>query len=116
VEAYPYPLNYKGQYHYRSRSTKQELKGAALDKFLLQRKGKRWDSVLVPNVSVDHLNKETFDFFRKKAIKAQRIEEDVLTDTNEELIDNLQLIKNNYLKRTTILLFHPNSDKYVTGA
>jgi ATP-dependent DNA helicase RecG len=51
VEQYPYPVNYKGQYHYRSGSTKQELKGAALDKFLLQKKGKRWDGVPVPNVS-----------------------------------------------------------------
>jgi ATP-dependent DNA helicase RecG len=41
VEGYPYPVNYKGQYHYRSGSTKQELKGTALDKFLLQKKGKR---------------------------------------------------------------------------
>jgi len=30
VEDYPYPVNYKGQYHYRSGSTKQELKGAAI--------------------------------------------------------------------------------------
>jgi ATP-dependent DNA helicase RecG len=116
VEAYPFPVNYKGQYHYRSGSTKQELKGAALDKFLLQRKGKHWDAVPVSNVSIDDLKKETFDFFRKKAVKAQRIEEDVLTDTNEQLIDNLQLIENNYLKRAAILLFHPNPDKYVTGA
>jgi ATP-dependent DNA helicase RecG len=40
VEAYPFPVTYKGQYHYRSGSTKQELKGVALDKFMLQRKGK----------------------------------------------------------------------------
>lgn len=40
VEQYPYPVNYKGQYHYRSGSTKQELKGATLDKFLLQKKVK----------------------------------------------------------------------------
>jgi len=116
VEAYPYPVNYKGQYHYRSGSTKQELKGVALDKFMLQRKGKRWDGVPVPNVSVDDLKKETFDFFRKKAIKAQRIEEDVLTDSNELLIDNLQLNENEYLKRAAILLFHPNPEKFVTGA
>jgi ATP-dependent DNA helicase RecG len=116
VEAYPYPVNYKGQYHYRSGSTKQELKGVALDKFLLQRKGKRWDSVPVPNLSVNDLKKETFDFFRKKAIKAQRIEEEVLTDSNELLIDNLQLIVNGYLKRAAVLLFHPNPDKFVTGA
>ena len=116
VEAYPYPVNYKGQYHYRCGSTKQELKGAALDKFLLQRKGKRWDAVPIPNVSINDLKKETFDFFRKKAVKAQRIEEDVLTDSNELLIDNLQLNENEYLKRAAILLFHPNPDKFVSGA
>ena len=116
IESYPYPVNYKGQYHYRSGSTKQELKGAALDKFMLQRKGKRWDGVPVPNVSVNDLKKDTFDFFRKRAVKAQRIEEDVLTDSNELLIDNLQLIENEYLKRAAILLFHANPDKFVTGA
>ena len=32
VEDYPYPVNYKGQYHYRSGSTKQELKSATVRK------------------------------------------------------------------------------------
>ncbi len=36
VEAYPYPVSYKGRYYYRSGSTRQELKGAALDRFLLK--------------------------------------------------------------------------------
>ena len=116
VESYPYPVNYKGQYHYRSGSTKQELKGASLDKFLLQKKGKRWDGVPVSNIKVEDLKKETFDFFRKKAVKAQRIEEDVLTDNNELLIENLQLRENDYLKRAAILLFHSNPEKYMTGA
>lgn len=116
VEAHPYPVNYKGQYHYRSGSTKQELKGAALDKFLLQRKGKRWDGVLIPNVSVEDLKQETFDFFRKKATKSQRIDEESLTDTDEDLIENLQLNEDKYLKRAAILLFHSNTEKFVTGA
>jgi ATP-dependent DNA helicase RecG len=116
VEPYPYPVNYKGQYHYRSGSTKQELKGAALDKFLLQKKGKRWDGVPVPKISVNDLKQETFEFFRKRAFKSQRIEEDSLTDTNEHLIENLQLEENDYLKRAAILLFHPDPEKYVTGA
>lgn len=34
-----YPVNYKGEYHYRSGSTKQQLKGQALNQFLLQRTG-----------------------------------------------------------------------------
>ena len=116
VEPYPYPVNYKGQYHYRSGSTKQELKGAALDKFLLQEKGKRWDGVPVPKVSVKELKPESFEFFRKRAFKSQRIEEDSLTDTNEHLIENLQLKENGFLKRASILLFHPNPEKFVTGA
>ncbi len=40
VEPHPNPVNYKGEYHFRSGSTKQELKGAALDKFLLHKYGK----------------------------------------------------------------------------
>ena len=116
VEGYPYPVNYKGQYHYRSGSTKQELKGAALDKFLLQKKGKRWDGVPLPNISVTDLKQETFEFFRKRAIKSQRIEEDILTDTNKHLIENLQLSENDFLKRAAILLFHTEPEKFVTGA
>lgn len=116
VEDHPYPVNYKGQYHYRSGSTKQELKGAALDKFLMQKKGKRWDGVPVPKVTISDLKPETFQFFRKKAIKAQRVDEETLNDDNENLLENLKLIENSYLKRAAILLFHPNPEAFVTGA
>ena len=116
IEDYPYPVNYKGQYHYRSGSTKQELKGVALDKFMLQKKGKKWDGVPVPNVSVSDLKEDTFDFFRKRALKSKRIEEDVLTDSNEHLIENLQLKEHDFLKRASILLFHPNPENFVTGS
>jgi len=116
VESQPNPVNYKGEYHYRSGSTKQELKGAALDKFLLQKQGKHWDSVLVPNVTAADLKQDTFDFFRKKGVKSKRLDEDTLTDSNELLLENLQLTENNYLKRAAILLFHPKPEKFVTGA
>ena len=39
-----------------------------------------------------------------------------MTDTDEHLLENLQLKEGNYLKRASILLFHPNPEKYVTGA
>lgn len=116
IESYPYPVNYKGQYHYRSGSTKQELKGAALDKFMLQKKGKKWDGVPVPNVSISDLKQETFDFFRNRALKSKRIDDTILTNSNELIVENLQLKENDYLKRASILLFHPNPEKFVTGA
>ena len=57
-----------------------------------------------------------FDFFRKQALKSKRIEENVLNDSNELLIENLQLNESKYLKRAAVLLFHPLPEKYVTGA
>lgn len=116
VEAQPFPVNYKGQYHYRSGSTKQELKGAALDKFMLEKKGKKWDGVPVPNVSVDDLKNETFEFFKKRAIISKRIDESILNEKNISILENLRLTEKPYLKRASILLFHPDPEKYFTGA
>ncbi len=116
VEQYPYPVNYKGQYYYRSESTKQELKGTALDKFLLQKNGKRWDGVPIPNVLIKDLNPDQFDFFRKRAFRSKRIDEESLIDSNEQLIEKLHPKEGNFLKRASILLFHPNPEMYITGA
>jgi len=116
VDAYPNPVNYKGQYHYRSGSTKQELKGIALDKFLLQKNGKSWDSVPIPNVSVKDLKQDTFDFFKKRGVRSLRLSEDSLGDTNEQLLENLKLKGDRYLKRAALLLFHPDPEKFVTNS
>ncbi len=116
TEPYPYPISYKGQYHYRSGSTKQELKGIALDKFLLNRQGKCWDSVPVPNVKIEDLKQETLQLFRKKAYNSKRVNDSVLKDDDKTIIENLDLNENEYLKRAAILLFHPKPEKFITGA
>ena len=116
TEAYPNPVSYKGQYHYRTGSTKQELKGAALDKFLLRKHGKRWEGVPYPYVSESDLSKNAFDDFRKRAVKSGRLEDTVLSESNHDLLNKLQLIEGKYLKRASILLFHPEPDVLITGA
>ncbi len=116
VESYPNPVNYKGQYHYRTGSTKQELKGAALDKFLLQKQGKTWDSVPVPKVTIDNLDENAFAIFKKKAKNSGRVDEDVLNDSKLSLLENLDLIEDKYITRAGILLFHPKPDKLFTGS
>lgn len=116
VSQQPNPVNYKGEYHYRSGSTKQELKGAALDKFLLQKYGKKWDGVAIPNVSISELKPETFEFFKEKGIESKRLSENSRKDTPEQLLNNLKLTDNNCLKRAALLLFHPDPEKFVTGA
>jgi len=118
VDPYPYPVNYKGQYHYRSGSTKQELKGAALNKFIMERTGKRWDSVPLPKVSIEDLSLIALQRFRREALQNHRVDEEVLNDSTEHLLEDLHLIDEDTgnLKRAAILLFHPKPEKYITGA
>ena len=116
TEPYPVPVNYKGQYHYRSGSTKQELKGAALDRFMLRKQGKTWDGVPVPYLTVDDLDNEAFKYFRKEAIRTNRMEEKDVKVINRELLNKLRLVEGKYLKRAAALLFAEDPEKYVTGA
>ena len=118
VEPYPFPISLRGKYYYRSGSTLQELKGAALTKFLLQRQGKKWDGVPVPNLTAKDLKNDTFDFFRKKAAKSKRLETEDLEGNNQELLESLQLYLEDeiMMKRAAVLLFHSKPEKYISGA
>jgi ATP-dependent DNA helicase RecG len=116
IEPYPFPVNYKGQYFYRTGSTKQELKGNNLNKFLLEKIGKRWDGVEVPNVAPADLKNDSVFRFREKAQMSKRVDEGILNDSLEILLNDLQLIENNFLKRAAILLFHPKPEMFVQGA
>lgn len=118
VPPYSNPINYKGQYHYRSGSTKQEMKGATLNKFLLERGGIHWDEYVVSNVKVEDLSEGAFNRFRKEAAENDRVDKEVLEDSNEMLLTNLLLVDENtgQLKRSAAMLFHPNPERFVSGA
>jgi len=116
VDKYPYPISYKGKYFVRCGSTKQELKGAALDTFLLRKQGRHWDGVPVPYAKASDLSQSALKVFRSHAHSSRRLAEDVLGEPDSALIEKLHLYDGNYLKRSAILLFHANPERYVTGA
>ena len=116
TEAYPYPISYRGKYYQRSGATNQELKGASLDRFMLRKQGKTWDGVPVPYLNEKDLDNATFDLFRKYAKRSGRMEEADLMDDNHGLLEKLRLYEGDYLKRAAALLFHPDPERYVTGA
>ena len=111
-----YPVNYKGEYHYRSGSTKQLLKGAALTQFLFEKTGITWDSIPLDNLSTDDFWRDSFDIFRKQAILSKRMDEKDLNMTNEQLLDSLGLIKGGKILRAGMMLFHQNPEKWINGA
>ena len=116
TDPYPYPISYKGKYYQRSGATNQELKGAALDRFMLRKQGKTWDGVPVPYLNTKDLDNATFDLFRKYAKRSGRMDEADLMDDNNGLLDKLRLMEGKYLKRAAALLFHPDPEQFVTGA
>jgi ATP-dependent DNA helicase RecG len=116
VEPYPSPISYKGEYFYRSGSTKQELKGAALDRFLLRKHGRTWDGAPWPGVSVRDLSKAAIQDFRKRARESGRVEKAVLREPVASLLEKLHLVEGKYLKRAAVLLFHEQPERVSTGA
>lgn len=116
VTPYSVPISLRGRYFYRSGSVKQELTGAALNEFMLKRIGKKWDGVPVPNVTVEDLKADTFTFFKEKGIKSGRIDEASRNDTPLQVLENLKLVDKNLLNKAAVMLFHPDPEKFVSGA
>lgn len=117
VPPYSNPINYKGQYHYRSGSTKQELKGAALNRFIMQKTGRHWDEFPIERAKAEDLSESALNRFRKEAARSGRVDEGVLNDTTGLLLQDLRLIDDaGHLNRAAVLLFHPDPERYVFGA
>jgi ATP-dependent DNA helicase RecG len=116
VEPHPYPVNYRGEYHYRTGGTKQELKGPVLDAFLLKKYGLHWDGVPHPHLKIQNLEEAAFALFIKKGLQSGRLDDSARSETKEQLVGKLQLYDGSYLKRAAALLFSDDPEMFVTGA
>ena len=67
IKPYDVPISYQGKYHYRSGSTKQELKGNSLNEFLLKKAGKTWDDVIEPKAKLDDSDILAIEAFKKRS-------------------------------------------------
>ena len=116
VDPYPNPISYKGEYHYRSGSTKQVLRGAALNRFLLRKHGRNWDDAPLPGVGLSELDGRTLAEFRRRGMASDRLPPDAMNQSDDDLIEMLHLREGEYLRRAAILLFHPDPAHFFAGA
>jgi ATP-dependent DNA helicase RecG len=116
VEPYPSPISYKGVYYIRSGSTTQELKGAALEQFLLKKRGRHWDDAPEPSFTARLCSAEALRLFKAGASQSGRMDRSVLRDSREVILGNLELTEKHGLKRATCLLFSSRPEQYVSGA
>jgi ATP-dependent DNA helicase RecG len=100
------PIAYKGVYYVKSGSTKQELKGAELQHFILKKMGRTFDELPAEGAELNDIDEKIVRKFLRKAIKANRLSPDVETDDFQNVISNLKLVnESGKLKNAAILLF-----------
>ena len=116
VDPSSYPVNYHGEFHYRSGTTKQQLTGIALSEFIMKKTGVRWEDVVVENISVDDLDAESFKIFRREALKSNRMSPEDLDISNEELLEKLHLMSDGKLKRSAVMLFYSDPSVIQNGS
>jgi ATP-dependent DNA helicase RecG len=107
-------ISYHGAYHYRSGSTKQELKGPALQQFLLSKMGRTWDDLSVSRkATLADLDEKAISYFLRLALKSGRIASDADRYDTEALLENLELVnEDGELRNAAILLFGKNPKRY----
>ncbi len=116
VNPHSNPISYRGKYYFRSGSTNQVLKGAALNEFLLRKHGRNWDDAPIPGVGIKELDSVALKVFRQLGVKSDRMPRNVLNQSNSELIELLHLREDENLRLSAVLLFHTNPMRYFAGA
>jgi ATP-dependent DNA helicase RecG len=100
VSAYTVPINYKGRFYYRSGGTNLLLEGVELEHFFLNSKrGRTWDSVVMPGMTVADLDPSAIKLFRKKARERNRLTDEELNVSDEILLRNLRLYEGDSLTK-----------------
>lgn len=107
------PIAYRGIYYFRSGSTLQELRGAALQDFLFRKMGLSWDDVAQKSATLDMISPEAIDYFQRNAIRKNRMEESSYTKDIRVLLENLNLLdENGHIKNAAILAFGKNPSRF----
>ena len=116
VEPSNIPINYKGKYYYRSGSTMQELRGPALQQFVLKKMGRSWDDVTNERATLDDIDRKAIDYFLNNGIKANRIPEEQRNDSTKNVLTSLHLMdEKGGLKNAALLLFGKDPLKFFTS-
>ena len=116
VEPSNMPIAYKGEYHIRSGATKQQLRGVALQQFILKKMGLSWDDVTMDNVSIDDIDRDAIDYFIWEGIEHNRLSPSTKGLSTETILQNLRLLTTDgKLKSAAILLFGKCPQRHFTG-
>lgn len=111
-----FPVSCKGRFYYRSGSTKQELKGAELHRFLMKKLNSPYDEQPRENATLRDIDKSAVEYFQRISIMNGRMPETAFSKNVENVLKNLNLYTNDgILKNSAILAFGKNPKKFFTS-
>lgn len=116
IDKYSVPISYHGKFYLRSGRSNHEATPSEYDKLLLERYGKTWDTMPIPNVTVDDLDEFSIKRFKELAVKSKRLKPEEVNIDNKSLLQNLGLYEKENLTTSAILLFHSNPEKWIPSA
>jgi ATP-dependent DNA helicase RecG len=91
-----------------------ELAGNELTNFLMRKVGKTWDEFIEERASLDDINPETIESFKKSA--EDRIPSIVNEKDHKATLEKLNLLEGDKLKRAAVLLFGKDTQKFYPSA
>ena len=108
------PISYRGIYYVKSGSTKQELKGVALQQFIIKRMGKTFDELPANGANINSIDEGAVRKFLRKAINANRVSLEADGDNILSVLSNLNLLtEDGKLKNAAILLFGKDPRRFL---
>ena len=111
----PTPVLYHGVAHYRSGSTKQELRGPAVLDFMFKKYDISWDDLVQDNATLDDISPEAIEYFQRHSIACGRMKSESYSADIELVLKNLDLItEDGKIKKAAIVLFGKKPTKFFT--
>lgn len=104
------PVSCNGKYYVRSGSTVQELRGRELSDFLLKKSGTPWDNSVEEQCDIKGLDLSTINEFKRLA--ADRLPGIVSENDHPIILEKLNLLQDNKLKRAAVLLFGSDPQRF----
>ena len=102
------PVFYKGRFYIRSGSTTQEVNGYDLMRIIMKKHKISWDS-LPSEAGIDEIDEATVERFKVMAKGRLAISEN---ESHQNILENLEFIKDGKLTNAAILLFGKNPQKF----
>lgn len=116
VKGYSFPISYKGKFYLRSGSNTYEVTGIELNRLILERMGKSFDNILVPDFPINAISKKAIQAFKEMAVLKGILTHRQLDVSNEVLLRNLKLLSDEGISNAGILLFAESPEEWINSA